>query len=129
VGDRLNMVFNGTAVAQGTGRALVTAAGVSTEMGRIAHLLDASVMQPTPLQQEVARVGRMLGIAVLVVALVVWAPSCSRDRRSPSSVAGWIGLAARLTAQFYTPSETILIDLDETAWSLSTPQPPAFKAG
>ena len=71
LGDRANMVYKGTAVAQGTGRAVITATGMQTEMGRIAHLLDATVEQPTPLQQEVTRVGRMLGIAVVVIAVVV----------------------------------------------------------
>ena len=71
LGDRANMVYAGTAVVQGTGRAVVTATGMQTEIGRIAHLLDAVVEQPTPLQQEVTRVGRMLGIAVVVIAVVV----------------------------------------------------------
>ncbi|MEP7300063.1 MAG: cation-translocating P-type ATPase [Caldimonas sp.] len=71
LGDRINMVFKGTAVAQGSGRSVVTATGMATEMGRIAHLLDATVAQPTPLQVEVARVGRMLGLAVVAIAVVV----------------------------------------------------------
>ena len=71
LGDRRNMVFKGTAVAQGTGSALVTATGMATEMGRIAHLLEATVAQPTPLQLEVVRVGRMLGLGVVVIATVV----------------------------------------------------------
>ncbi|MEO7337464.1 MAG: HAD-IC family P-type ATPase, partial [Caldimonas sp.] len=69
--DRLDMVFKGTAVAQGTGRAIVTATGMSTEMGRIAHLLDTIESPPTPLQREVTRLGRRLGMAVLVIAIVV----------------------------------------------------------
>ena len=54
LGDRLNMVFKGTAVAQGTGRAIVTATGMATEMGAIATMLDATVEEPTPLQKEVS---------------------------------------------------------------------------
>jgi magnesium-transporting ATPase (P-type) len=73
LGDRLNMVFNGTAVAQGVGRAVVTATGMATEMGRIAGMLHETVEEPTPLQREISRVGRMLGIAVVVIALVVMA--------------------------------------------------------
>ena len=42
LGDRLNMVFKGTAVAQGSGRALVTATGMQTEMGAIAGMLEAT---------------------------------------------------------------------------------------
>src|SRR6266511_1196975 len=68
LGDRLDMVFSGTAVTQGTGRALVTATGMDSEMGHIAGLLHATKEDPTPLQREMARVGRMLGIAVLVSA-------------------------------------------------------------
>jgi magnesium-transporting ATPase (P-type) len=71
LGDRVNMVFKGTSVVQGTGRAIVTVTGMATQMGSIAHLLDATVAQPTPLQLEVARVGRMLGLGVVAIATVV----------------------------------------------------------
>jgi P-type Ca2+ transporter type 2C len=71
LGDRLNMAFKGTAVAQGTGRAVVTGTGMQTEMGQIAHLLESTVEPPTPLQLEVARLGRMLSVAVVLIAVVV----------------------------------------------------------
>lgn len=71
LGDRLNMVFKGKAIAQGTGRAVVTATGMRTEMGAIAAMLEATVEAPTPLQAEVARIGRTLGIAVVVNAVIV----------------------------------------------------------
>jgi magnesium-transporting ATPase (P-type) len=71
LGDRLDMVFKGTAVAQGTGRAVVTATGMDTQMGSIAEMLEATREEPTPLQKEVARIGRMLGIAVIIIAVVV----------------------------------------------------------
>ncbi len=71
LGDRVNMVFSGTAVARGRGRAVVTATGMSTEMGTVARLLDRVEAQVTPLQREVDRIGRMLGIAVIAIAAVV----------------------------------------------------------
>ncbi len=71
LGDRLNMVFKGTAVAQGSGRAVVTATGMQTEMGTIATLLDATPDAPTPLQKEIAHIGRTFGIAAVVIATVV----------------------------------------------------------
>ena len=71
LGDRLNMVFKGTAVAQGTGRAVVIATGMQTEMGGIATLLDTTTDAPTPLQVEIAHLGKVLGFAALGVAAVV----------------------------------------------------------
>ena len=71
LGDRLNMVFKGTAVAQGTGHAIVTATGMQTEMGGIATLLDTTPDAPTPLQVEIAHLGKVLGIAALAIAAVV----------------------------------------------------------
>ncbi|KPF44569.1 haloacid dehalogenase [beta proteobacterium AAP51] len=69
--DRLNMVFKGTAVAQGHGHAIVTATGMHTELGSIATLLDTTPDAPTPLQRDMAQLGRVLGIAALVTAAVV----------------------------------------------------------
>ena len=71
LGDRLDMVFKGTAVAQGTGRAVVTATGMDTEMGSIAEMLEATTEEPTPLEREIGRIGRMLGIVVVIIAIVV----------------------------------------------------------
>ncbi len=71
LGDRLTMVFSGTGITQGAGRAVVTATGMATETGRIADLLRRTEEEPTPLQVEIGRVGRILGIAVIVIAVVV----------------------------------------------------------
>lgn len=69
--ERSNMVFKGTAIAQGSGLGVVTAIGMATEVGAIAHLLDVTQEEATPLQKEVREIGQMLGIAVLVIASVV----------------------------------------------------------
>ena len=71
LGDRVNMVFNGTAVARGRGRAIVTATGMSTEMGNVARLLGDIAEKRTPLQREIDRIGRMLGFAIIAIAIVV----------------------------------------------------------
>lgn len=71
LGDRHNMVFSGTAATYGRGRALVTGTGMQTEMGKIAGLLRATETEETPLQQELDRTGRLLGVIVLVIAAVV----------------------------------------------------------
>lgn len=73
LGDRTNMVFRGTAVTQGTGLAVVTDTGMDTEMGAVAEMLESTTQEPTPLEVEIAFVGKMLGIIVVVIAVVVMA--------------------------------------------------------
>ncbi|MGE5227849.1 MAG: cation-translocating P-type ATPase [Planctomycetaceae bacterium] len=69
--DRVNMVFSGTAVTRGRGSVLVTSTGMRTEMGRIAALLERTGEERTPLQREVDLIGRVLGAAVIAIAVVV----------------------------------------------------------
>ena len=71
VGDRVNMVWGGTAVTRGRGVAVVTGTGMATEIGKVARLLGRTDEQQTPLQREVARIGRALGIAVIAIAVVI----------------------------------------------------------
>ena len=71
LGDRHNMVFSGTAATYGHGRAVVTATGMRTEMGRIAGLLKQTPDEPTPLQRELDRTGKRLGLVVLAIAIVM----------------------------------------------------------
>ncbi|MEK0392279.1 cation-translocating P-type ATPase [Bifidobacterium animalis] len=71
LGDRSNMVFNGTSVTQGTGRAIVTGTGMNTQVGKIADLLQSTEDDTTPLQKEMNHVSKILGIAVCIIAVVV----------------------------------------------------------
>jgi Ca2+-transporting ATPase len=71
LGERSNMVFAGTVIDRGTGRAIVTATGLHTELGAIAELLTRTAEPPTPLQREIGQLSRVLGVVVLGIALVV----------------------------------------------------------
>ncbi|NEG89444.1 cation-translocating P-type ATPase [Bifidobacterium aerophilum] len=73
LGDRANMIFNGTSVTQGTGRAIVTGTGMNTQVGKIADMLAATDDEATPLQKEMAHVSKILGLAVCIIAVVVLA--------------------------------------------------------
>lgn len=71
LGDRTNMIFSGTAATYGRGRAVVVATGMSTEIGRIAGMLEGTSEETTPLQRELDKVGRLLGAIVVVIAIVM----------------------------------------------------------
>ena len=83
------MVFSGTAATYGRGRAVVTATGMQTEMGTIAGLLRQTKRDATPLQQELDRTGKLLGIVVVVIAVVMVSPLLWW-KGSASSVRWWM---------------------------------------
>jgi Ca2+-transporting ATPase len=71
LGDRHNMIFSGTAATYGRGKAVVVATGMQTQMGRIAGMLKEMPVETTPLQRELGHVGKLLGIIVIVIAVVM----------------------------------------------------------
>lgn len=72
LGDRKNLLFQGTEVVQGRGTVLVTRTGMASELGRIAAMIQAVVSEPTPLQQRMDQLGNALVTGSLIlVALVV----------------------------------------------------------
>jgi P-type Ca2+ transporter type 2C len=71
LGDQHKMILSGTAVTCGHGRAVVTATGMQTQMGRIAGMLKQAPKEATPLQKELDRVGKVLAIVVVIIAVVM----------------------------------------------------------
>jgi len=67
IGDRLNMVYAGTLATYGRGRAVVVATGMSTEFGRISELVQTVGAGRTPVQENLDRLGSLLGKAALVI--------------------------------------------------------------
>jgi P-type Ca2+ transporter type 2C len=71
IADQENMLFSGTAATYGRGRAVVVATGMQTAMGKIAGMLQESPDEATPLQKELDRVGKILGLVVVLIAAVM----------------------------------------------------------
>jgi P-type Ca2+ transporter type 2C len=73
--ERPNLVFAGTSVVAGTGKAVVYATGMLTQFGRIANLTQAVADPPSPLQLEMQRVTRISSAIAIALGVVVFAVS------------------------------------------------------
>lgn len=72
LGDRLNMLYKGCTVVNGRGKAIVTATGMQTEMGKIAGLLNDDQNQKTPLQKRLNQLGKRISLIALAAAAFVF---------------------------------------------------------
>lgn len=71
IGDRLNMIFSGTAVTRGKAEAIVTGTGMETEVGRISEMLDEEQDKETPLDKEIDQLGKALIVVAFAAAALV----------------------------------------------------------
>ena len=78
VADRSSMLFAGTTITRGRGKAAVTATGMTTQFGRIAQMIQEAPPEITPLQQRMGSLARWLGIAAIVVVLITFGIGVAR---------------------------------------------------
>lgn len=72
ISERANMIFSGCAIITGHCKGVVTATGLDTEMGKIARMLSNEESPETPMQVKLNHIGKVLGIAVLVICLIIF---------------------------------------------------------
>ena len=73
LGDRKNMMYMGSTVVYGRGKAVITATGMDTEMGKIANALTQAEEGQTPLQMKLSQLSHILTKLVLVICILVFA--------------------------------------------------------
>jgi len=88
-----NMVYMGSMITNGTGKALVTATGMETEMGRIAELMETAGVQETPLQKKLERLGEYMVTGCLVICAIVALLGILRGEPVVQMLLGGISLA------------------------------------
>src|SRR2546428_13164433 len=79
LGDRKNLVFMGTTVDGGRGKAVVVETAMATELGKIAGLVQQETKEETPLHKQLDRLGRQIGIAVLLAAGLIFVIGVLRE--------------------------------------------------
>ena len=72
LGDMINMAFSSTIVSYGTGKGIVVAIGMDTEVGKIAHMLDQTDDLDTPLKQKLNKIGKVLSIVGIIISIIIF---------------------------------------------------------
>ena len=72
LGDRLNMLFSSSLVTYGRGKGIVVETGMTTEVGKIAGMINQAEEQTTPLQDKLNKLGKTLGIAALLICIFIF---------------------------------------------------------
>ena len=72
IGDRTNMLFSSSLVTYGRGKAIVTAIGMKTEVGKIAGMLNETKENNTPLQNRLNKLGKTLGIVSIIICALIF---------------------------------------------------------
>ena len=120
LGDRATMVYAGTAVAHGQGRAVVTGTGSATELGGIARLLGEIDEGPTPLQQRLEGLGRWLAMATLSICGVVFLVGLLRGMPLLDGLLTAVSLAVAAVPEGLPAVVTIVLALGMQTWCGAT---------
>ncbi len=110
-GDRLDMVFLGTHVVRGRGRALVVATGKNTQMGEIAQLLEETEATATPLQRELHITGKRIAILCLAISAVIFIVGAIRGLELASMFLFAVSLAVAAIPEGMPAIVTIVLAL------------------
>ena len=90
IGDRRNMLFMGTTITYGRAKAVVVNIGMDTEMGKIAALMQEEKEEPTPLQKNLDKLGKILGIIIVVICSIVFATVMIKHYIEFGNMEGWV---------------------------------------
>ncbi|MBO6261027.1 MAG: cation-translocating P-type ATPase [Bacilli bacterium] len=90
VGDRVNMVYMSTPVVYGRGEGVVVRTGIDTETGKIAKMLSEGEDDTTPLQKQLAKLSKFLGILTIVIVVIIFGVQIIDLAKSNGGAKGWL---------------------------------------
>ena len=109
LGDQKNMVFSGSMVVYGRATYVVTACGMKTEIGKIADLLDNAESKSTPLQNKLDDFGKKLGMAIVILAIVIFGIEVFRGSNVADSFMFAIAIAVAAIPEALSSIVTIVL--------------------
>ncbi|MBQ3055710.1 MAG: cation-translocating P-type ATPase [Oscillospiraceae bacterium] len=114
LGDQLNMAFQGTIVTAGRGRGVVVATGISTEVGRIAAMLNEQETEKTPLQKKLAGLSKVLGFVALGACALIFLVGLIHGLDKTELLLTAVSLAVAVIPEGLTAIVTIVLALGVT---------------
>lgn len=111
LGDRSNMVYTGTTIVYGRAKAIVTATGMDTEMGKIAKAITDASEEKTPLQVKLAQLSKILTFAVLGICAVVFAVNLIRGEEVLETFMVSVSLAVAAIPEGLSAVVTIVLSI------------------
>ena len=109
LGDQKNMVFSGSMVVYGRATYVVTSCGMNTQVGKIANLLETAENKQTPLQQKLDDFGKKLGVAIVILAALIFALEVFRGGDLMNSFMFAIAIAVAAIPEALTSIVTIVL--------------------
>ena len=109
LGDRTNMLFSGSFITYGRGKAVVTEIGMQTEVGKIAGLLKSTSEKQTPLQMSLEKFGKKLSILILIFCGILFAVSVFRGEEISSAFMFAVALAVAAIPEALSSIVTIVL--------------------
>ena len=109
LGDQKNMVFSGSMVVYGRATYVVTSCGMNTQVGKIANLLETAENKQTPLQQKLDDFGKKLGVAIVILATLIFALEVFRGGDLMNSFMFAIAIAVAAIPEALTSIVTIVL--------------------
>ena len=109
VGDRLNMLFSSSLVTYGRGKGIVVETGMTTEVGKIAGMLDATEEQATPLQQKLNNLGKTLGVVAIIICVIIFGIGLIQGKEPLHMFMTAVSLAVAAIPEGLTAVSTIVL--------------------
>jgi len=112
LGDQVNMVFSGSLVNYGRAKILITETGMSTQLGKIATLLDQTEENITPLQKSLDIFGKRLTLGIVVLCVFIFGIYVYHGNTILDSLLLAVALAVAAIPESLNPIITIVLSLE-----------------
>lgn len=114
LGDMKNMAFMASITVNGHGRAVVTDTGMNTKVGQIANMIIEDEAPETPLQKKLGEVGKILGLACLVICIVIFIMGLIKHIEPVEMFMTSVGLAVAAIPEGLPAIVTIMLSIGVT---------------